>query len=131
MRSPELDRACFTSPLGVIDGPIETSYGWHLVLVEERIGCRFDEGMTRVVPGEAGSRAVLKPAEPAEAQDLVMPLLSTIATGVTALVLGQLLADFATSLPVPELPDAPTPAAEVSKPSVDLFYEGKGRNALP
>lgn len=52
VRDDTLDRACFVAPLGQVTGPIETPYGWHLVLVEERIGCRFDNGMTRVVPRE-------------------------------------------------------------------------------
>lgn len=50
VRDASLDRACFVSPLGVVAGPIESAFGWHLVLVEERIGCRLDNGMTRVVP---------------------------------------------------------------------------------
>ena len=72
VRAPELDRACFTAPLGQITGPIETSYGWHLVLVEERIGCRFDGGMTRVVPVDDGRSkgSVLRPAAPAEAGEV-------------------------------------------------------------
>ena len=35
-REPELDRACFCSPLGRVTGPVQTTSGYHLVLVEER-----------------------------------------------------------------------------------------------
>ena len=34
---PELDRACFTAPLGEVAGPLRSSEGYHLVLVEERL----------------------------------------------------------------------------------------------
>lgn len=37
--SPELDRACFSSRLGVIEGPIESDFGYHLILVTERTNC--------------------------------------------------------------------------------------------
>jgi hypothetical protein len=67
VRSRALDRACFTSTLGKIQGPIESEFGWHLVLVEERIGCRFDKGMTQVVPqvvgdGSPGERPFVRSA---------------------------------------------------------------------
>ena len=63
-REPELDRACFCSPLGRITGPIQSNVGWHLVLVEERIGLEmYDNGMTRVVP---------KPRETGDGVDSVL-----------------------------------------------------------
>ena len=37
-RVPELDRAGFVAPLGRVSGPVQSSEGFHLVLVEERIG---------------------------------------------------------------------------------------------
>ena len=59
VRAAALDRACFTAPLGRVIGPIKSEYGLHVVLVEERLGCRFDEGNTRVVavpmPDEGGA----------------------------------------------------------------------------
>ena len=67
VRSPALDRACFTCPLGRVAGPIESEFGWHLILVCERTGCRFDEGMTRCVaeplPDGEGVRSVVCPSE--------------------------------------------------------------------
>jgi len=35
-RAQELDKACFEVPLGEISGPVESEYGYHLVLVTER-----------------------------------------------------------------------------------------------
>mmetsp|Transcript_1204 Transcript_1204/g.2307 ORF Transcript_1204/g.2307 Transcript_1204/m.2307 type:complete len:251 (-) Transcript_1204:204-956(-) len=68
VRSSALDQACFTAPLGVVAGPLKSEFGWHLVLVCERTGCCFDEGMTRVVaeptdntfPGTSGALASLQ-----------------------------------------------------------------------
>ena len=44
-----LDRVCFESPLGVVTGPIETNEGYNLILIRERVGCKKDGGMTRLV----------------------------------------------------------------------------------
>lgn len=38
-RSPELDKYQFSVPLGEIVGPVETEYGYHLILVSERTNC--------------------------------------------------------------------------------------------
>jgi len=38
-RSPELDKYQFSVPLGEIVGPVETEYGFHLILVSERTNC--------------------------------------------------------------------------------------------
>jgi len=42
---PELDKACFQVSLGNIEGPIQTSYGYHLILVSERTNCRKLDGV--------------------------------------------------------------------------------------
>merc|ERR1712159_840251 len=44
IRSKALDRACFTANLGEVEGPVESEYGWHLVLTPERINCKKDNG---------------------------------------------------------------------------------------
>ena len=50
--APELDRACFEVPLGEIAGPIESDYGYHLLLVEERLNCpKLDGAYTKIVRG--------------------------------------------------------------------------------
>jgi peptidyl-prolyl cis-trans isomerase C len=33
---PEFDRVVFTAPVGVVQGPVRTQFGWHLVEVTER-----------------------------------------------------------------------------------------------
>ena len=38
-RSPELDSLQFSVALGEIVGPLETEYGYHLILVSERTNC--------------------------------------------------------------------------------------------
>jgi len=50
IRSRELDRACFTATLGEVEGPVESEYGWHLVLTPERINCFKDNGYVRIEP---------------------------------------------------------------------------------
>lgn len=63
IRSKALDRACFTANLGEVEGPIETEFGWHLVLVGERINCgtsasidSFRHSSDRVVRRQQGPR---------------------------------------------------------------------------
>ena len=52
--APELDRACFEVQLGEVSGPIESDFGYHLLLVEERTNCpKLDGGYTRIDRGGA------------------------------------------------------------------------------
>mmetsp|Transcript_35413 Transcript_35413/g.69757 ORF Transcript_35413/g.69757 Transcript_35413/m.69757 type:complete len:241 (-) Transcript_35413:15-737(-) len=61
-RSPELDRACFTEPLGKVCGPIESEFGYHLLLVRERTNCeKLDGKYTRIIPGEKGETVYVGP----------------------------------------------------------------------
>jgi peptidyl-prolyl cis-trans isomerase C len=49
-RSEELDRACFEVTLGIMEGPIRTQYGYHLILVTERTNCwKLDGDRTQLV----------------------------------------------------------------------------------
>jgi len=51
-RVPELDKACFEVPLGHVAGPIETDYGFHLLIVEERTNCAQIDGLhSKIVRG--------------------------------------------------------------------------------
>ena len=65
-RAKELDAACFEVPLGEVAGPIESEYGYHLLLVtertncpkldgrENRIECDVEDGFsTKFVPGDS------------------------------------------------------------------------------
>ena len=70
--APELDRACFEAPLGEVFGPIESDYGFHLLLVCERTGCpKLDGPFTRVVRRQDGRTALAPPAVQKTAQDEV------------------------------------------------------------
>jgi peptidyl-prolyl cis-trans isomerase C len=33
---PEFDRVVFSAPLGVVQGPVRTQFGWHLIEVTDR-----------------------------------------------------------------------------------------------
>eukprot|EP00536_Pseudo-nitzschia_multiseries_P018471 jgi/Psemu1/315947/fgenesh1_kg.2573_\ len=49
-RSPELDRLQFSVGIGEIVGPLETDYGFHLLLVSERTNCpKLDGDKTRMM----------------------------------------------------------------------------------
>lgn len=64
-RAKELDKACFECPLGVISGPIESEYGYHLLLVTERTNCpKLDGEYTKIARDSDGVGMVyLKHAE--------------------------------------------------------------------
>ena len=106
---PELDRACFCSPLGRVTGPLETSLGWHLVLVEERIGLEMhDSGMSRVVRAplpSGGVDSVLAPPDADAPADGLEPdvLLNVVAFVALSYVGGQLVAAWASSLDLERL----------------------------
>jgi len=48
-RSPELDRFQFSVALGEMVGPLETDYGYHLLLVSERTNCPKLDGDTTLM----------------------------------------------------------------------------------
>jgi hypothetical protein len=109
-REPELDKACFCSPIGQVAGPFRTGEGYHLVLVEERLGLqRQDNGMTRVVakPRETGGgmRSVLAPPDPDEASELLAPsaLLSLMLFVIATIAGGQLIAELASSVDIEQI----------------------------
>ena len=53
-RSAILDKACFEVPLGSLQGPIESEFGIHLLLVTERTNCpKLDGRNTQLVPTKA------------------------------------------------------------------------------
>lgn len=68
---PELDRACFTYPLGEVSGPLQSDYGYHLVLVCERTFCpKLDGKNTRVIRGDDGYSVVLSPPKDGSSKTL-------------------------------------------------------------
>jgi len=100
VRDRTLDRACFTVPLGVVIGPLETDEGYHLLLVQERKGCKNDQGLTRIVkrsrPDGSHTSELVGDMETFPVADLFVG--GAITGGV--LVAGGVLAEIA-SQPVP------------------------------
>jgi hypothetical protein len=48
-RSPQLDKYCFSVSLGEVVGPVETDYGYHLILISERTNCPKLDGDNTVI----------------------------------------------------------------------------------
>mmetsp|Transcript_20607 Transcript_20607/g.26556 ORF Transcript_20607/g.26556 Transcript_20607/m.26556 type:complete len:219 (-) Transcript_20607:250-906(-) len=71
-RSPELDKACFEVRLGVVEGPIETDFGSHLLLVTERTNCPKLDGKDTKLKRSADddNQSVLVPSPQADNMDL-------------------------------------------------------------
>ena len=109
-RAPELDKASFCSPIGQVDGPIRTAEGYHLVLVEERLGLEMhDDGMARVVPqpteGGGGVRSVVAPPDPDEMSELLDPsaILNLVLSGLAVTVGGEFIANIASSVDIEQI----------------------------
>jgi len=110
---PELDEARFSVPLAQVAGPIESDFGYHLVLVTERTNCpKLDNGNTRVVRGgENGATAVL--AGPPEGESSTTKwiefasgqILFWIVTFVAGGFVAELAANTATLLQNNQLPE--------------------------
>lgn len=63
-RSEALDRACFQVRLGIVEGPIETEYGHHLLLVTERTNCpKLDGPNTKLILNTDTNKAELVPSD--------------------------------------------------------------------
>jgi len=75
-RVPELDEACFEVPLGHVAGPIETDYGYHLLLVEERTNCGELDGLHSKIArgGTGGAKTVYVNGEKGGNNFLRLPL---------------------------------------------------------
>jgi hypothetical protein len=101
VKSNVLDRKCFVSTLGDVSGPFESEVGWHLVLAEERFGCRQDDGMVRVVPRAVGGtdgertrpfvRSVLIPPGEAEAREAQQGQLQALAATAALWLVANML----------------------------------------
>jgi hypothetical protein len=99
---PELDRASFEAPLGEIYGPMESEFGYHLVLVCERLGCpKLDGGNTRVIPNPQGVGSVLVPSTTEDSNqstptdNLLQLTLQQVGFWVVVLVAGGFMSELA------------------------------------
>jgi peptidyl-prolyl cis-trans isomerase C len=101
-RSPELDRACFEVTLGEIEGPIETSYGYHLLLVSERTNCpKLDGPKTKLVPGgsiHGGVFGTLIESDQAGKVNVAKFVVDQISFWLAAFVAGGMLAEIAAQI---------------------------------
>ena len=71
-----MDKACFEVPLGEISGPVESEYGYHLVLVTERTNClKLDGGCNKITRGwESGADTVFLGDSSKEGSDPIVRL---------------------------------------------------------
>jgi len=97
--SPELDRACFEARLGVVEGPIESELGSHLILVTERTNCpKLDGKNTKEVPKkEGGSESVLVPSPQVGQVDLSFAV-GQVFFWIAVFFAGGILAEMVASL---------------------------------
>jgi len=58
-RAKELDQACFQVPLGEICGPIESAYGYHLLLVTERTNCKKLDGQYTKISRDGANKVFM------------------------------------------------------------------------
>jgi len=97
-RVPELDKACFEVPLGHVAGPIETDYGYHLLLVEERTNCAELDGVhSKIVRGGAdGSKTVyVGPSGNEEGSNFLRLAVEQLSLWVVILYAGGIFAEIA------------------------------------
>lgn len=95
-RSPELDRACFEVTLGEIEGPIETDYGYHLLLVSERTNCpKLDGSLTKLVSSENSGLGVLKESKQVGKTDIAKFAVDQVSFWLLACVAGIAVAELA------------------------------------
>ena len=93
-RSPQLDKACFEVRLGVVEGPIETEFGTHLLLVSERTNCpKLDGTITKLVRhSEKQNDSLLIPSTQVGNADLSF-VTGQVAFWLYAFVAGGILAE--------------------------------------
>jgi hypothetical protein len=98
-RSLELDRACFQARLGVVEGPIESEFGNHLILVTERTNCpNLDGKNTKVVrKAENSNEAILVPSPQVGSVDIPFAV-GQAAFWLFAFVAGGLLAELVSAM---------------------------------
>lgn len=95
---PELDKACFEVPLGEVAGPIETDYGYHLLLVEERTNCaKIDGPYSKIVRGGTyGTETVfVRPNGKEEGSDLLGLVVEQIGFWIGIFFAGGVVAEIA------------------------------------
>eukprot|EP01083_Nonionella_stella_P068064 180467_1 len=98
-RAPEIDKACFEVPLGQISGPIESDYGYHLLLVTERTNCpKLDGKYNRIERGDDGTKTVFVGDGSKQAggsEEIGQIAMQQVGFWIAVSFLGGILAEFA------------------------------------
>ena len=95
-RAKELDEACFEVPLGEIAGPIETEYGYHLLLVTERTNCpKLDGKYSRIIRGADGTSTAFVERDPSDKDDFAKLALKQVGFWIAVTLAGGLVAEIA------------------------------------
>lgn len=99
---PELDKACFTVPLGDVAGPIESDYGYHLILVSERTNCPKLDGkdQSRLIRGDDG-RASLTGPRPVDNNEVMNFLVEQFILSTAVSLGGLIIYELAAKIPAP------------------------------
>ncbi|GAX24533.1 hypothetical protein FisN_18Lh086 [Fistulifera solaris] len=92
-RSAQLDKACFEVRLGVVEGPIHTEFGTHLLLVSERTNCpKLDGTNTKLIRNSENNESTLIPSTQVGNADLSF-VTGQIAFWFYAFLAGGILAE--------------------------------------
>ena len=95
-RANELDKACFEVPLGEISGPIETEYGYHLLLVIERTNCpKLDGKYSRIMRGADGTSTTFVERGSSDKDDLAKLALQQVGFWIAVTLAGGVVAEIA------------------------------------
>jgi peptidyl-prolyl cis-trans isomerase C len=96
-KSQILDRACFQVPLGLLEGPIESEFGFHLLLVTERTNCPMLDGKnTKLIMQESNDIfGTLRPSDQIGEINILDFVKSQIGFWLLVFVAGGLVAELA------------------------------------
>lgn len=97
-RPEKLDAACFQMPVGHVCGPIESQYGYHLLLVTERTNSksdRLDGGYSRISRGPDGVTTIFEENSSEDTEQVAQVALQQVGFWVAVSVAGFVLAGVA------------------------------------
>lgn len=105
-RAKELDAACFQVPLGEVCGPIESEYGYHLLLVTERTNCPKLDGQNTRISRALDESVLLEGSNIQESRQVGMVLFQQVGFWLGASFAGGIVAELAAKASdiIPTLP---------------------------
>lgn len=105
-RAKELDAACFQVPLGEVCGPIESDYGYHLLLVTERTNCPKLDGQNTRISRALDESVLLEGSNIQESRQVGMVLFQQVGFWLGASFAGGIVAELAAKASdiIPTLP---------------------------